>query len=193
MKKKLQISLMFLILSILFTLLSNSVLADGGFFPPVYYNEDIYEPTQKGLIIFDGSTEKLIIEATYEGTMTADERFLFIIGGPIATWIKSIIAFIVLLIVCKKKDVNDIEVDSKSISTDVLLAITSVSGRFIFNAGGHILFYRKGLDEYKIGTHLGINPDIVIYGSAIVALIIILISIPEFVLYIRHCVKIFKC
>lgn len=65
--------------SLILVLLSSLALADGGFFPPVYYKEDIYEPTQKGMIIFDGKTEQLIIEATYEGEMN---DFAWIIPVP---------------------------------------------------------------------------------------------------------------
>lgn len=60
-------------------LLSTLALADGGFFPPNNYKEDIYEPTQKAMIIFDGSVEQLIIEASYKGEM-AD--FAWVIPTP---------------------------------------------------------------------------------------------------------------
>ncbi len=43
--------------------------ADGFFFPRdgPYHNEDIFDPTQKAAIFFDGSTENLIIQAGYQG------------------------------------------------------------------------------------------------------------------------------
>lgn len=68
-----------IILTLILLCLSSLVLADGGFFPPVYYKEDIYEPTQKGIIIFDGNTEQLIIQATYEGEVN---DFAWIIPVP---------------------------------------------------------------------------------------------------------------
>ncbi len=74
--KKVYLSVIFPLLLILFSPLA---LADGGFFPPVYYKEDIYEPTQKGIIIFDGNTEQLIIQAAYQGNMN---DFAWIIPVP---------------------------------------------------------------------------------------------------------------
>lgn len=68
-----------LILTLFLTLFAPSVLADGGFFPPVYYNEDIFEPTQKGIILHDGTQEQLIIQATYKGEM---DDFAWIIPVP---------------------------------------------------------------------------------------------------------------
>ncbi|MFC1755101.1 DUF2330 domain-containing protein [Thermoproteota archaeon] len=68
-----------LLMTLLMIILSSTALADGGFFPPVYYNEDIYEPTQKGVIFFDGAEERLIILATYEGEMN---DFAWIIPVP---------------------------------------------------------------------------------------------------------------
>ncbi|MBU0762488.1 MAG: DUF2330 domain-containing protein [Candidatus Altiarchaeota archaeon] len=60
-------------------LISNNVCSDGGFFPPVYYNEDIYEPSQKAAIIHDGVNEQLILQVTYEGNTT---EFAWIVPTP---------------------------------------------------------------------------------------------------------------
>ena len=67
------------ILVLICTLFIPSAVADGGFFPPVYYAEDIYEPTQKGVIVFDGNTELLILQVAYEGEMN---DFAWIIPVP---------------------------------------------------------------------------------------------------------------
>jgi len=68
-----------MIFALFLSLFAPYVLADGGFFPPVYYNEDIFEPTQKGIILYDGDQEELIIQATYKGEM---DDFAWIIPVP---------------------------------------------------------------------------------------------------------------
>jgi len=54
-------------------------LADGGFFPPVYYKEDLFEPSQKAVLIHDGVTEQLILQVSYKGNMT---DFAWIVPTP---------------------------------------------------------------------------------------------------------------
>jgi|GEM_PF-3105221 len=70
---------LFIISFVLLFCLSTSALADGGFFRPRHYSEDIYEPTQKAIILFDGKSEQLIIEATYKGDM---DEFAWIVPTP---------------------------------------------------------------------------------------------------------------
>jgi len=56
------------------------VYADGGFFKPdLNRNEDLYEPEQKALIIFDKPEETLIIQASYAGNLS---NFAWIIPVP---------------------------------------------------------------------------------------------------------------
>ena len=74
MKEKLLI-----IVGLFLILTATLSFADGGFFPPVYYKEDIFEPSQKGIIFFDGNIEQLIIEAKYIGDIT---DFAWIIPVP---------------------------------------------------------------------------------------------------------------
>jgi len=54
-------------------------LADGGFFPPVYYKEDLFEPSQKAVLIHDSVTEQLILQVSYKGNMT---DFAWIVPTP---------------------------------------------------------------------------------------------------------------
>ncbi len=56
----------------------------------------------------------------------------------------------------------------------VLLACSAVCGRFIFNAGGFAFSQSTRLDEYKLATVMGIWPELLIYGFAILALVILL-------------------
>ena len=55
------------------------MFADGLYIPRTYYKEDIYEPTQKAIILHDGNKEQMIIEATYKGTM---DDFAWLIPVP---------------------------------------------------------------------------------------------------------------
>jgi hypothetical protein len=66
----------------LLILVTGSVLvyADGGFFKPdLNRNEDLYEPEQKALIIFDKPIETLIIQAFYSGNLS---NFAWIVPVP---------------------------------------------------------------------------------------------------------------
>lgn len=65
---------------IFFLILMPSVTADGVFFRPnVYYNEDLFEPTQKAIILHDGVKEKMLLEVSYKGSMS---DFAWIIPVP---------------------------------------------------------------------------------------------------------------
>lgn len=75
MKKK----IIFLLYIFIFISSFAVTTADGGFFRPIYYNEDIYEPTQKAIIIFDNVFEQLIIQATYKGDV---DEFAWIVPVP---------------------------------------------------------------------------------------------------------------
>jgi len=60
-------------------LMSVIACADGGFFRPLYYSEDIYEPTQKAVILHNAGVERLILEATYQGNIT---DFAWVVPTP---------------------------------------------------------------------------------------------------------------
>jgi hypothetical protein len=69
----------FLVLALMFLLTTTLVRADGGFFPPVYYAEDITEPTQKAAILFSNSQERIVLQVEYGGSMN---DFAWIIPVP---------------------------------------------------------------------------------------------------------------
>ena len=53
--------------------------ADGLFFRPNYYSQDILQPEQKALVIQDGNIERLIIQVNFEGRM---DDFAWIVPVP---------------------------------------------------------------------------------------------------------------
>jgi hypothetical protein len=64
---------------IIFFLISTVVKADGGFFPPVYYKEDLFEPTQKAIIFHNNGEERIILQVGYSGSM---KDFAWIVPVP---------------------------------------------------------------------------------------------------------------
>ncbi len=74
-KKKL---LLFILIFILFLSMTR-VKADGGFFPPVYYKEDLFEPTQKAVIFYNQGEEKIILQVGYTGSM---KDFAWVVPVP---------------------------------------------------------------------------------------------------------------
>ncbi|MBD3260472.1 MAG: DUF2330 domain-containing protein, partial [Candidatus Altiarchaeales archaeon] len=66
------------VLTLLFALILFTQ-ADGGFFPPLGYSEDLYEPQQKAVLIHDGETETLILQASYKHELT---DFAWVIPTP---------------------------------------------------------------------------------------------------------------
>ncbi|MBN3037751.1 MAG: DUF2330 domain-containing protein [Candidatus Diapherotrites archaeon] len=65
-------------LLILFALIGEYGCADGGFIPPTH-GDDLYEPTQKAVLLYDGVRETLIIEPTYQGRV---DEFAWIVPLP---------------------------------------------------------------------------------------------------------------
>ncbi len=76
MKKK--ISLLIFSILIIFLLIS-TVKADGGFFPPVYYKEDLFEPTQKAVIFHNNGEERIVLQVEYSGSM---KDFAWVVPTP---------------------------------------------------------------------------------------------------------------
>lgn len=65
---------------VLFTTLVGGIArADGGYFPPFDYQQDIFEPEQKALILHDGYTEHLVIEPSFKGSM---DSFVWVVPVP---------------------------------------------------------------------------------------------------------------
>lgn len=69
------------IVSLFFIILMSSlIIADGGFFlHDSYLDEDLYEPEQKAIIIYDKNKESLIIQASSEGDVS---NFAWVIPVP---------------------------------------------------------------------------------------------------------------
>ncbi|MFX0006353.1 MAG: hypothetical protein ACFFA7_10335 [Promethearchaeota archaeon] len=127
----------------------------------------------------------------YYGPLTAVQRFWFLMGGPISSWLVSIVGITVILIKYRHMHSED----EKTIGIGQILSITATSFciRFIFNAGWYfinttLLGNSSSADEAKIARdYLHINPDLLMYGSAVVALAFIIIAlyyIPRFQRYI---------
>ncbi|HII16612.1 TPA: DUF2330 domain-containing protein [Candidatus Woesearchaeota archaeon] len=68
-----------LVCLVAFLALLPASLGDGIFFQPVYYDEDIHEPTQKAAIIHDGAVEQMIIQAGYQSDAA---EFAWVIPVP---------------------------------------------------------------------------------------------------------------
>ena len=56
----------------LFLLFPSIANADGLFIP--HENEDISQPSQKAIILFDNNTEQLIIQSKYEGNIVVPHK-----------------------------------------------------------------------------------------------------------------------
>ncbi|MHA2392550.1 MAG: hypothetical protein ACXAEX_11460 [Promethearchaeota archaeon] len=127
---------------------------------------------------------------TYFGPLTVEQRFWFIMGGPISSWLVSLIGITVILL--KYRHMHNEKVQSISSGQTLSIVATSFSIRFIFNAGWYlinttILNIPSGTDETQIANYLGISPDFLIYGSAVIALVFIIIDlyyIPRFQRYV---------
>lgn len=63
---------------LLLMLLIAGVLADGGYFPPPYHQQ-MYEPTQEAMLVFDGSHETLIIKPSFDGDASS---FAWVVPVP---------------------------------------------------------------------------------------------------------------
>lgn len=127
----------------------------------------------------------------YFGSLTSDQRFWFIMGGIISSWLVSISGFIVILF--KYRHMHSEKEQPIGIGQTISIMAVSFSIRFIFNAGLYfiettLLGNWTGMDEAKIAIYyLGIAPEILVYGSAAIALTFIIVTlyyIPRFQRYI---------
>jgi hypothetical protein len=127
----------------------------------------------------------------YFGTLTDFQRFWFLMGGPLISWIVASIGILVILIKYRhiRKEV-DIPI---GIGQSLSIAATSFCVRFIFNAGFYFINSTFGgitssADEVQIARDfLIISPDILMYGSAVIALIFIILAlyyIPNYQRYV---------
>ena len=97
-------------------------------------------------------------------------------GGPLATWFQSLTAFTIMVLYYNKEKRGTFTEDLPPLYI-VLLATFSFSIRFIFNAIGYLLRGSTTMDEVRIGLYLGIHPDVVVYGSALIAVVFLVIAI----------------
>ncbi|MHA1150785.1 MAG: hypothetical protein ACTSR8_21405 [Promethearchaeota archaeon] len=102
--------------------------------------------------------------------------FYYILGGPVSTWIQSVVPFSLIIVYYNQKRREEITEDLPFLYI-ILLSFTSFCGRFIFNAGGYMFNHSKSLDESKMAAFLGINADVFVYTFAFVAWTILLIAI----------------
>lgn len=127
----------------------------------------------------------------YYGPLTTDQRFWFLMGGPISSWLVSIIGTIVLL--GKYRHMHGEKDQSIGFGMMISILANSFCIRFIFNAVWYLinttlLGKPSWTDEFRIARgYLGISPDFLMYGSAVISLIFIFIAyycIPRFQRYI---------
>ena len=101
-------------------------------------------------------------------------------GGPISTWFVALIGLGFIL--WKYRSFHSESVKAISNGQTLCTIGAAFSLRFIFNAGGYLFFTTilgnsSEMDETKIANYLGFHPDFLVFGSAIVALVIILVTI----------------
>ncbi len=114
------------------------------------------------------------------GALSGEEYFWFIMGGPLSTWLTAAAGITVIFL--KYRSMHSETEIPVGIGQSLAIVAAAFSLRFIFNAGGYFLFTTilgnpSNADEVKIANYLGISPDITMYGSAIIALILVLITL----------------
>jgi len=113
--------------------------------------------------------------------LTSDQYFWFIVGGPVSTWLTAGIGL--TFIFAKYRSMHSEPVKTVGYGQTFAIIAAAFGLRFIFNAGGYLIStigthpWDSNMDEVKIATHLGIHPYIMVFGSAIIALIIILMTL----------------
>jgi len=122
-------------------------------------------------------------------TPNPNQFFWFIMGGPISTWITAVsgIAIIIIFYRAMHKEKEK----TVGIGQTIALICTSFGIRFIFNAGGYLIFSTilgnlSNSDEVKIAEYLSLSPDLLMYGSAIIALVLILVALYYIPRYQRY-------
>jgi len=104
--------------------------------------------------------------------------FYYILAGPIATWIQSLIPFVIMIIYYNKEGREVIAERGDLPALYILLiSFTVFCGRFVANAAGYMFTHSTSLDEARIASALGIYPDIIVYPFAFIAWTMLLISI----------------
>jgi hypothetical protein len=112
--------------------------------------------------------------------LTPEQWLWFILGGPISTW--TVAALGISIILWKYRSMHDEQTKQIGVGQSVAVLATSFGLRFIFNAGVYfisttLLGNSSGADEVEIAKILGISHDLMMYGSAIIALLLILTAL----------------
>ena len=112
--------------------------------------------------------------------LTPYQHFWVTMAGPISTWVTAIIGLTVIL--WKYRPMHQESEKAIGVGQTSALIITSFGIRFIFNACGYfiltiILGQSSSADEVHIAQYLGLSPDLLMYGSGIIALIMLLIAL----------------
>ena len=116
----------------------------------------------------------------YFGDLTDPQIFWFIMGGPISTWLTAALGLTIIL--WKYRPMHSELTRTIGWGQTISVVAVSFSVRFIFNAGGYLILttflgHASNADEVKIANYLGVSPDLIMYGSALIALAIILLAI----------------
>ncbi|MHA1264124.1 MAG: hypothetical protein ACTSRS_02715 [Candidatus Helarchaeota archaeon] len=125
--------------------------------------------------------------------LTAEQYFWFIVGGPTVNWVSAIVGLLVILV--KYRPVRTIPEGAPGAGQTLALIGVAQSIRFVFNAGGYlinttIMGNPSSADEVKIANYLGLSPDLLMYGSALIALLLILIALYYIPSQQRYCILI---
>lgn len=103
--------------------------------------------------------------------------FIYILGGPISTWMQCLLPFAVLLIHYKRnserKVLHNTFLDWFFV---ILIFFISMGGRFLFIAITYIFTRSNTIDEYKMADYLGIYPETFLILFAIASLFVLLIT-----------------
>lgn len=117
----------------------------------------------------------------YGDSYNSGVDFFFTLGGPVETWINCLVPFYAMVIYYNKEKRHSFTEKLPNMYL-VLVIGSSFCLRFVFNAAGYAAFGSSGSDEYAIALDLGIRPDIIIYGFAIIGwtmIIFVFVMIPR--------------
>lgn len=111
--------------------------------------------------------------STISPSLDPAQYFIFIVGGPTATWIQSLIPFFLLLILYPKERRESFD-GKYPASFMFLMAFASFAGRFVFNAGGYILQGSPNMDEVKMANYLGLPEAVFVYLFGVIGIAVLL-------------------
>jgi hypothetical protein len=111
--------------------------------------------------------------------LTLEQEFWFIVGGPVSTWLVAAVGIGIIL--WKYRPMHS-EQKPMGLGQAAAVIASTFSLRFVFNAGmyffSHTLLLKpSGADEVKIAQYLGISPDLMMYGSALIGVLVVLTAL----------------